>query len=52
MCMGDPEALDDLIKVLEKAHGNEAHFYRSKDTYLEISAKNIKNDYIFRNDSI
>ena len=41
MCMGDPEALDDLIKVLEKAHGNEAHFYRSKDTYLEISAKNI-----------
>ncbi|WP_028374478.1 Cof-type HAD-IIB family hydrolase [Leeuwenhoekiella sp. MAR_2009_132] len=41
MCMGTPEALDDLIAILEKKHGNEAHFYRSKDTYLEISAKNI-----------
>ena len=41
MCMGPAEALDDLIVLLKKQYDTEAHFYRSKETYLEISAKNI-----------
>ncbi|MEH6659213.1 Cof-type HAD-IIB family hydrolase [Leeuwenhoekiella marinoflava] len=41
MCMGSPQALDSLIEVLQEKHGNEAHFYRSKDVYVEITPKNI-----------
>lgn len=41
MCMGSPRALDSLIEVLKEKHGDEAHFYRSKDVYVEITPKNI-----------
>ncbi|WP_072980334.1 Cof-type HAD-IIB family hydrolase [Leeuwenhoekiella palythoae] len=41
MCMGSPRALDSLIALLREKHGNEAHFYRSKDVYVEITPKNI-----------
>lgn len=42
MCMGDPEELDDLLKhVAGSDLKSEANFYRSKDTYIEISAKRI-----------
>ncbi|WP_290475704.1 MULTISPECIES: Cof-type HAD-IIB family hydrolase [unclassified Leeuwenhoekiella] len=41
MCMGSPKALDNLITLLEEKHPGEAHLYRSKDSYVEISAKNI-----------
>lgn len=41
MCMGSPRVLDSLIELLEAKHPDEAHLYRSKDSYIEISAKNI-----------
>jgi len=41
MCMGSPKALDNLITLLEEKHPGEAHLYRSKESYVEISAKNI-----------
>ena len=41
MCMGNPEELDEVIKLLTPAYGNTVHFYRSKDTYIEITPKNI-----------
>ena len=42
MCMGEAEELDDLLSFLDQNKlQQEAHFYRSKKTYLEISAKNI-----------
>ena len=41
MCMGSPKALDSLIELLKERHPDEAHLYRSKDSYVEISAKNI-----------
>jgi len=41
MCMGTPEELDDIIQFLSPIYGNDVHLYRSKDTYLEITPKNI-----------
>ncbi len=41
MCMGSPKSLDSLIELLEDKHPGEAHLYRSKESYVEISAKNI-----------
>lgn len=41
MCMGAKEELDDLLKLLIPGFSDAANFYRSKDTYLEITAKNI-----------
>ncbi len=40
MCMGDPAALDHLV-VLLKVYKNTVHLYRSKDTYLEITPRDI-----------
>lgn len=41
MCMGSPRAIDSLISTLKEKHGDEAHLYRSKDVYVEITPKNI-----------
>lgn len=41
MCMGKPEELDSIITVLTPIFKEKVHFYRSKDTYLEITPKNI-----------
>ena len=51
MCMGSPRALDSLIALLEEKHPDEAHLYRSKECYVEISPKKIDkrnalNDFI------
>ncbi len=40
MCMGDEKELDDLVKVLDNFK-NQVHLYRSKNTYLEITPRNI-----------
>lgn len=40
MCMGAAEELNDLIKTLD-SFKDQVHLYRSKDTYLEITPKNI-----------
>jgi len=40
MCMGDEKELDDLVKVLDNFI-TQVHLYRSKDTYLEITPRNI-----------
>lgn len=39
MCMGTAEELDSLVAVLSTGKEEHAHLYRSKDTYLEITAK-------------
>jgi len=41
MCMGEPSSIDELAKFLNINHKEEVNFYRSKDTYLEISSKQI-----------
>jgi Cof subfamily protein (haloacid dehalogenase superfamily) len=41
MCMGDATEIDALYKSLEKNFSNEIMLYRSKDTYIEISHKDI-----------
>jgi len=41
MCMGDADEIDALYKALEIAFPNEIMLYRSKDTYIEISHKDI-----------
>ncbi|RXP53801.1 HAD family hydrolase [Lutibacter sp. HS1-25] len=41
MCMGDAEEIDTLYKWLENNFSDEIMLYRSKDTYIEISHKNI-----------
>ncbi|MFD1292776.1 Cof-type HAD-IIB family hydrolase [Lutibacter holmesii] len=41
MCMGDAEEIDALYKSLEITFSNEIMLYRSKDTYIEISHKDI-----------
>lgn len=41
MCMGDAEEIDILYKSLETCFSDEIMLYRSKDTYIEISHKNI-----------
>ena len=41
MCMGDADEIDVLYKSLEASFSNEIMLYRSKDTYIEISHKDI-----------
>lgn len=41
MCMGKPEELDSLITLLAPTYGAMVHFYRSKDTYLEITPRDV-----------
>lgn len=41
MCMGNPKELDSLIEHLRPTFGTMVHFYRSKNTYLEITPHNI-----------
>lgn len=41
MCMGDVNEIDNLYKSLETNFSNEILLYRSKDTYIEISHKDI-----------
>ena len=41
MCMGDETEIDILYKSLEKNFSNEILLYRSKETYIEISHKDI-----------
>jgi len=40
MCMGDPKELDTLVQLLTP-YSEQVHLYRSKDTYVEITPKNI-----------
>lgn len=39
MCMGKPEELDSLVTLLSPTYANTVHFYRSKETYLEITPR-------------
>jgi len=41
MCMGTPEEIDSIVVHLSQDYGERVHLYRSKDTYLEITPKNI-----------
>ena len=41
MCMGDAEEIDALYQSLENNFSDEIMLYRSKDTYIEISHKDI-----------
>ena len=41
MCMGDATEIGNLYKLLESNFSNEILLYRSKDTYIEISHKDI-----------
>lgn len=41
MCMGGAEEIDSIVAHLSIAFGETVHLYRSKDTYLEITPKNI-----------
>ncbi len=40
MIMGNPSELDSVIEA-HVSYKDEVHFYRSKDTYIEITPKNI-----------
>ena len=41
MVMGDPAGIDEMVALLEEAHGETLHLYRSKADYLEIASKEI-----------
>jgi len=41
MCMGDEQEIDTLYKLLETLYSDEIMLYRSKETYIEISHKDI-----------
>lgn len=41
MCMGDEQEIDALYKSLESTFSDEIMLYRSKETYIEISHKDI-----------
>ena len=41
MCMGDIEIIEELSNNLNNVFENDLNLYRSKPTYLEITAKNI-----------
>lgn len=41
MCMGAVAEIDEIIVFLKKDFADTVHFYRSKDTYVEITPKNI-----------
>lgn len=53
MCMGDPSDIDEIYNYMEAHFGNDLHLYRSKNTYIEIAAKNISKktavEYILEN---
>jgi len=38
MCMGNKEVIDDIVSALD-SNNTDVNHYRSKDTYLEISAR-------------
>lgn len=40
MCMGEEQELDTLVQLLQ-GFKTQVHLYRSKDTYLEITPRNI-----------
>lgn len=41
MVMGEPKALDQLVREVSSSFSDDLHLYRSKDTYLEIADKRI-----------
>ncbi len=41
MCMGDENEIDSLVETLAQSYSEVINLYRSKNTYLEITAKNI-----------
>lgn len=41
MCMGEAEEIDSLVSILKEKAPDEANLYRSKDTYLEVTAQDI-----------
>jgi len=41
MCMGEANEIDQLYQQLETLYAKELHFYRSKDTYIEIAPRKI-----------
>tara|TARA_R110002020_G_scaffold387546_1_gene598289 strand:+ start:95269 stop:96108 length:840 start_codon:yes stop_codon:yes gene_type:complete len=41
MCMGDENEIDALVEELSQKHKQDVNLYRSKNTYLEITARNI-----------
>ena len=41
MCMGDSSEIDSIVQHLSPIFEEEVHLYRSKDTYLEITPRNI-----------
>jgi len=53
MCMGDEQDIDQIYSYMETNFGNDLHLYRSKNTYIEIAAKNISKktavEYILEN---
>lgn len=53
MCMGDEQFIDEIYNYMESKFGNDLHLYRSKNTYIEIAAKNISKrtavEYILEN---
>jgi len=41
MCMGDSSEIDNIVTTFQGRFHTTVHFYRSKDTYLEITPKHI-----------
>ena len=41
MCMGEKKGIDQLYAFLNDTYSEQVHFYRSKDTYIEIANKSI-----------
>lgn len=41
MCMGEPEKINRIENYLFERFHNDLHFYRSKETYLEIANKKV-----------
>lgn len=41
MAMGEESQINEIVTFLSKEYPDELHLYRSKNTYLEISPKNI-----------
>lgn len=48
MCMGAKTAIDQLVAYLEQHHQEALHLYRSKDTYLEITTKEVSKEIAVR----
>jgi len=53
MCMGDEEYIDKIYNYMSSKFSDDLHLYRSKNTYIEIAAKNISKrtaiEYILEN---